>query len=471
MKEQYTLVFDIGKTHIKLQVVDSCFNTLADAKNKNQVKQTELYPQADVDAIWTWLITTLQSWSITQDISAIVVTTHGATAALINPATKNENGLVLPVLDYEYNEIQNFDEEYAQLRPVFTESASPALPAGLNLGRQLHWLNRSFPAEFAKVTHILMYPQYWAWRLTGLCTTEVTSLGCHTDLWAPQNGNYSSLVDRLSWRTLLGKPVPAWTEIANVQTKVLKRTGLKYDCKVFVGVHDSNASYLRYLRNQQQHSGCVDNNEFTVISSGTWTILMSSGSLARLDEHKDMLANVDVLGNPVPCARFMGGREYETICTQLGGDHEQVCSAPALQFVLDQKFMVTPDFSAGNGPFGGMSPIIEAPNRSQYAQTIATLYCVLMIDYQLNQLSSSGSIYIEGAFLQNSLMCQLIAQLRQTQTVFLSTDDSGTVQGAALLSQWQQGKVKVEHGICLASSFTGLAEYKQHWLDLINKTS
>jgi L-fuculokinase len=30
-----------------------------------------------------------------------------------------------------------------------------------------------------------MYPQYWAWRLSGAAASEATSLGCHTDLWDP----------------------------------------------------------------------------------------------------------------------------------------------------------------------------------------------------------------------------------------------------------------------------------------------
>ena len=462
VSEHYTLVFDIGKTHVKLQVLDAELNSVAEAKGKNKVKHAMPYPQADVDGIWQWFTSTLNAWELTNNITSIVVTTHGATAALVGNTVEHENGLVLPLLDYEYNNINDFAEEYAELRPTFTESFSPALPAGLNLGRQLYWLSQSYPIEFSRVSHILMYPQYWAWRLTGVCSTEVSSLGCHTDLWAPDLKDYSSLVDKLQWRELLGELNSAWSEVATIRSDIAALTGLNPNCKIYTGVHDSNASYLRYLRSQ-------NNQAFTVISSGTWTIMMSSGSsLASLDEHKDMLANVDVMGNPVPCARFMGGREFETICATLGADVEQDNSAQALQFVVDQHYMVTPDFSGGNGPFGGLVSTISAPASSQYAQAIATLYCALMIDVQLNQLNARGAIYIEGAFLQNPLMCQLIAQLRAGQSVYLSTDGSGTVQGAALLSRWQQKQAPLEHLACEASRFTNLLAYKQRWLALIN---
>ena len=462
VSKAYTLVFDIGKTHVKLQVLDANLVPIADAKGKNEVSHKAPYPQADVNGIWQWFTSSLKNWDVTEHIAAIVVTTHGATAALISNSVEHDNGLVLPVLDYEYGEINDFAQQYSKLRPTFSESCSPALPAGLNLGRQLYWQSQSYPADFAQVSHILMYPQYWAWRLTGVCSTEVSSLGCHTDLWAPDLKDYSSLVGKLQWRELLGELSPAWAQIGTVQAKVAAQTGLKADCKVYAGVHDSNASYLRYLRSQ-------NNQPFTVVSSGTWTIMMSSGSpVAALDEHKDMLANVDVQGNPVACARFMGGREYETICATLAGECEQDNSAQALQYVLAQQYMVTPDFSGGNGPFGGLIPVIKAPAKSEYAGAIATLYCALMIDYQLSQLNAQGAIFIEGAFLQNPLMCQLIAQLRLGQTVYLSTDGSGTVQGAALLSRWQDKQGDIEHTCCEASQFEELLAYKQHWLAMIN---
>jgi hypothetical protein len=47
---------------------------------------------------------------------------------------------------------------------------------------------------------------------------------------------------------------------------------------------------------------------FTVVSSGTWTIVMANrGDLRRLRERRDMLANVNVFGAPIATARYMGG--------------------------------------------------------------------------------------------------------------------------------------------------------------------
>ncbi len=84
-------------------------------------------------------------------------------------------------------------------------------------------------------------------------------------------------------------------------------TGLDSACEVACGIHDSNASYLRFLMDREREA-------FTVVSSGTWTIVMANrGDLRRLREDRDMLANVNAFGAPVATARYMGGREYEAI--------------------------------------------------------------------------------------------------------------------------------------------------------------
>ncbi|HXL30902.1 MAG TPA: hypothetical protein VN968_16680, partial [Bradyrhizobium sp.] len=45
---------------------------------------------------------------------------------------------------------------------------------------------------------------------------------------------------------------------------------------------------------------------FTIVSTGTWVILMAPGfSVKGLDPADDTLANVDVEGRPVATARFM----------------------------------------------------------------------------------------------------------------------------------------------------------------------
>ena len=454
-------VLDIGKTNVKLQLVNNSGQLCESYSRKNTVLNQKPYPHMDISGIWEWLLETLSGCEKIADVHALVVTTHGATAALIN-AEAGEDGLVLPVLDYEFTGVNSCDAAYSRLRPDYNVSLSPDLPAGLNLGRQIFWLQQQFPSEFSRVTHILMYPQYWSWRLTGELAGEVTSLGCHTDLWVPGK-SYSSLVTDCDWQTLMPPLKSAWDVLGVISPQIAAKTGLPADCKVYCGIHDSNASYLRYLLNNKT------SQSFTVISTGTWTILMSArAGLSALKAGRDMLANCDVYADPVACARFMGGREYDLICQRLGGDI-QIPMMTDIQTAIDNLWLVTPDFSNGNGPFAGLVPVINCPVPAVCPAAVATLYCALMIDQRLTDLGATGAIYIEGAFLKNPLLCQLVAQLRSSQTVYLSSDDTGTVQGALLLTDFGQSQFSLALEVCIPGNFSSLDRYKNHWYSIINE--
>ncbi|MEN8889078.1 MAG: hypothetical protein ABF243_09415 [Celeribacter marinus] len=94
---------------------------------------------------------------------------------------------------------------YDEIRPDFAQTRSPRLPADLIVGAQLYWLFNRDPDLLDRTTHIVTYPQYWGFRLTGTFATDVTSLGCHTDLWQPCEGLFSDLVDRLNIRAKLAR--------------------------------------------------------------------------------------------------------------------------------------------------------------------------------------------------------------------------------------------------------------------------
>lgn len=460
---KHCLILDIGKTNVKLHVLDAERKSVFSESRSNKVMMQGEYPHADVDGIWSWMIDVCHRLSTQFSINAMSITTHGATAALINrDSAADGNGLVMPVLDYEYDGINIIDEKYNEVRPAFEQSFSPALPAGLNLGRQLYWLQHTYPEKFAEATDILMYPQYWAWRLTGQTSTEITSLGCHTDLWSVSDNDYSTLVTTQNWRDQFPPIKPAWTNLGKISQSFAELASLPQTCRVYAGLHDSNASYLRYKLHQKDQP-------FTVVSTGTWTILMSSGvALSNLSAQKDMLANVDAMGEPIACARFMGGREFEAICAKLGGAFGDPVESSVLQSLINKGCMALPDFSQGSGPFGGRVAEFVGDISAHQGTEIATLYCALMIDYQLDELNAQDNIYIEGAFLQNTLLCSILAQLRPQQSVWLSADATGTVQGCAYLTDWQNAPKDIDLKPAIATQLVNLETYKQDWLSRLS---
>jgi len=453
---QLCAVIDIGKTNAKIHVVDEGCHSRFCRSRTNQVIEQGIYPHYDIHALWRWIQGTLTEVTRDFHIDAIAITTHGATAALIHPGA-GESGLVMPVMDYEF-EGGASELDYEAIRPSFSETYSPTLPAGLNLGRQLFWQQRYCQRAFDDAVHILSYPQYWAWRLTGVAVSEVTSWGCHTDLWAPGKRDYSALVDQLGIRSKLPPLVPAGAVIGTVSEEVAVQTGLSRECRVIAGLHDSNASYLRYLARKEQ-------SPFTVVSTGTWTISFSSATpLAALDEHRDMLANVDINGDPVACARFMGGREFEVICRRTGCHPEDRFGREDLQRLVDDQVFALPDFSEGSGPFGGRPPRIVGKAGSGAA--LASLYCSLMIDYELDLLASTGDVIIEGAWLRNPMLCAVLAQLRPVRKVLLSSDETGTVSGAAQLALGDKIAAPVLDSI-EAATVMGLENYRSRWRELL----
>ncbi|MET3432469.1 sugar (pentulose or hexulose) kinase [Herbaspirillum seropedicae] len=446
-------VFDIGKTNIKLTLVDEHGQELAVRRRPNQPCQDGPYPHHDVAAIEAWLLEHLAALARQWRIRAIVPVTHGATAALVDEA-----GIVLPVADYEHDfALPPAHRPYESLRPPFAQSASPLLGMGLNLGRQLYWQSQRYPDAFARARYLLMYPQYWSWRLSGVAAGELSSLGCHTDLWQPGQQCYSSLLAQCNWTPLMPPLRAAWERLGPLRPELAQRTGLPADCAVLCGVHDSNASLLRYLRG-------AGGGPRIVLSSGTWLIAAAlDGCVSGLREEADMLANVNVLGAPVACMRFMGGREF----AQIAGD-DLPCSAEQLQALIDAQVFALPCFSECGGPFAGRrgSIVGQAPQQPGSRYALATLYCALMTAYCLDALDAPGEVVVEGSFTSNPHFAALLAALA-SRTVYRSSDASGTTLGGWLLDRWERAPESATLPALAPAeplALRGLAAYREDWL-------
>ena len=170
----------------------------------------------------------------------------------------------------------------------------------------------------------------------------MTSLGCHTDLWNPWQGRFSPLVQSLG---LEGKIAPARRAnevLGHLRPEIAALTGLRANTPVAVGIHDSNASLYPYVLGRK--------GPFAVVSTGTWVVAMAmGGDQVPLDAGRDVLVNVNALGQPVPSARFMGGREFEMI----RAGSEVTPSASNRDTVLSSGVMILPAVEPRSGPFQG----------------------------------------------------------------------------------------------------------------------
>jgi sugar (pentulose or hexulose) kinase len=433
MKGRATIVLDIGKTLAKLSLWSAGGAMIERRVRANARVTTGSYAALDAAGIEAWLAEVLRDFSRLADVGAIIPVGHGAAAAIIRG-----DRLACPPLDYEDAMPESLRARYDVERDAFSDTGSPALPDGLNLGAQIFRLETLEP-DLAKDTQILPWAQYWSWLLCGVAASEVTSLGCHTDLWNPLTGKPSALAERRGWAARLA-PLRGASEVLGTLTPAwVARTGLPADTEVHCGLHDSNAALLAARGFAE-----IADSESTVLSTGTWFVAMrspkdvASMDTSRLDEARDCLINVDALGKPTPSARFMGGREIETL---IGLDTRRIDIAPdqpallaALPDVLADGAMVLPTFAPGFGPFpqGGGRWIAE-PGDHAARRAAVSLYAALVADASLGLIGTQERLLIEGRFAEGQVFVRALATLRPDVRVYTGKAHNDVSYGALRL--------------------------------------
>ena len=444
-------VFDVGKTNIKLVLFDRGGAVLAERSAPNTPLAPDgqwPYLRLDTEGAWTFLIGALKELGARFSIEAISTTTHGCAGVLMR-----SDGPALPPLDYEFDGFAAVDTAYDAARPSYGESRSPHLSRGLNLGRHIFYYERNFPDQFEQAMAFLTYPQYFAWRLGGAMASEATSLGAHTDLWCPNEGDLSSMVDKLGWRRLFPPMRKAWDTLGTLKSEVAAATGLPPDVRIICGAHDSNASLVPHLISRR--------DPFTVISTGTWVIIMAVGGTARLDPKADMLANVDVRGEPVPTARFMGGREYAI----LAGDSPADADEADVEAVIASGALALPAFSGQGGPFAARRGVIEGetPTTPKARSALATLYSALMTAHMLRRLEAPGELIVEGGFIRSPAFAAVLARLMTGRRVLIAPMSAGAAAGAAMLAHWDEPHPPPRLEPARAWDVAGLEAYRDRW--------
>ena len=440
MTHEAVAVLDVGKSNVKLSLVDpAAGSVLADMSMRNEVRSDGPYPHYDADLIWSWFLTSLRHLSSLRPIDLIIPTTHGACFVVV---TGQE--LALPVLDYEHAGPDSISADYDHIRGDFRETLSPSLPGGLNAGRQLFWLARTFPDAFGRADAILPYPQYWAMRLTGVKASEVTSFGAHTDLWNPGAACFSHLAEGQGWVRLFPPLRQAWETIGSVLPAIVADAGLASDCQVAAGIHDSNAALLPHILGRSP--------PFAVLSTGTWMITMApGGSLDVLDPARDCLANVDPFARPIPSAMCMMGREYEILTGKVDTDPTNTDVAD----VLAEGIMALPSLVPGSGPYGrrngGWSRDPSALSAEKRVAA-ASLYAALVATTCLQLTGAAGPTIVEGPFARNRVFLAALAQLVDRPIVPRPVA-AGTTLGAALLTLGPKvaagaGRINADHSPC-----------------------
>lgn len=433
METNCTVVLDIGKTNSKLTLWTADGACLERRVRPNATLERGRYKTLDVAGIDAWLEETLRDYARRAVISTLIPVAHGAGAALVRGGE-----LFAPPMDYEQEIPPGVRAAYDAERDAFTDTGSPALPQGLNLGAQLYYLE-SLTGPWPEDLQILPWPQYWAWRLSGVAASEITSLGCHSDLWLPRAERPSRMSRRLGWAARLGPLRHAGAVLGMITADWAARTGLPADCAVLCGLHDSNAALLAARGHED-----IARHDATVLSTGTWFVAMRSPSpdapapLPDLPEARDCLVNVDVNARPVPSARFMGGRESEVMAGldifHLTENYDPEALIARLPALIAADVMGLPSFVSQVGPFPSQKGRwINEPASAGDKRAVLGLYLALMSDVCLELVGSCDRLLVEGRFAEAEIFIRALATLRPNQKVYVSNAHDDVPYGALRL--------------------------------------
>lgn len=423
-------IFDIGKTNKKLLLFNTAYALVYE--ESTQLPETvdeDGFACEDVAALTTRIKQCFER--ILQDkrfaIQAVNFSAYGASFVHLDDALQPCTPLYNYLKPYSPQLKQQFYSAYGGESLVAKQTASPVL-GNLNSGMQLYRLKYEKPACFANIQHSLHLPQYVSFVLSGHICTDITSIGCHTNLWNFKNNTYHTWVGQEGIEPKL-PAVEACTAIG----------GYAGGVPVGIGLHDSSAALIPYLR-------CFA-EPFVLLSTGTWCISLNPFNhtvLSDYELHNDCLCYLTYTGKPVKASRLFAGYE-----------HEQQIKKLATHFNKPQDYYTTIQYNPGTiRLLGADETIQQAATGDAMVQPSAfagrslnnyinyeEAYHQLIADIIAQQVKStrlvlSGSpvkkIFVDGGFGKNDIYMHLLAQAFTGIQVYAASVPQASSLGAAI---------------------------------------
>ena len=424
-------IFDVGKTNKKLLLFNEQYKLIHEvAAQLEETTDEDGFPCEDVTKLTEWVTRSFDSiWNDTRfEIRAVNFSAYGASFVYLDEDLK-----VIPPL-YNYlkpypPELQKkFYEEYGGESQFSKLTASPVL-GNLNSGMQLYRLKHEQPEFFKKIKYALHLPQYLSFILTSSLYSDITSIGCHTNLWNFQQNKYHKWVKK---EGVLEK-LPSM-EKCNAVVGYINETA-----PVGIGLHDSSSALIPYFTSF--------NEPFILLSTGTWCISLNPFNYSMLSDyelHQDCLCYLSYEGKPVKASRLFAGYEHEQQVKRLAAffnkpvDHYATvdCDINLLKSLKGKDHHQ--HFSVGSKP---VQSVFEKRDLAQF-KNYETAYHQLIVDIIALQVRSTNlvlkgtpvkRIFVDGGFSKNSIYMYLMAETFPGLEVYAASVAQATALGAALV--------------------------------------
>ena len=491
-------VLDIGKTNKKFVLFDDTLKPLEIHRRSIGTKRSpDGYDLEDVEGIEAWMLEELRKASSKVPIRGISISTHGASVVCVG-----KDGLPsVPPVAYT-NEApeeihREFFRRFGSPEKLQEETATAEVRPLINVGKLLFFLSQRYPEQFSRTRHILLYPQYFAYRLTNIPAAECTYVGCHSYLWNPHKNDWSGVTDGIGIRNLLPNKVGKPAEVlGTITAEVVRKTNLDPSTIVTKGIHDSNSSMVPYLISQEE--------DFVLNSTGSWCVAMHETkdfSFQREELGRMIFYNLSYRASPIKTSILPGGLELDTYWNILKQIHKREDDpgwndSLYQQVIKEKKVFVLPSVLRGAGQFprseprvveGGITYPLEALERGEalplvfrdYPKALAAINLSVviqsMIALQRVGLTTGVKVFIEGGFRKNSAYLFLLAALLPQNPLYLTNFEEATSVGAALCGKAAVDKVPLERlgdlivlnkELVPSRAVPGLAEYTKKFLEL-----
>jgi L-fuculokinase len=432
-------VFDVGKTNKKLFLFDEQYRIVSEqSENLSLAMDEDGDACEDLPRMTAWVRDSLARVKVRPDIRVRAVNFSAYGASFVHLGADGQP--VAPLYNYlkPYPAAlkRKFYETYGGEVTFSMLTASPVL-GSLNSGMQLYRIRQERPELFGRIKYSLHLPQYLSYLLTGKAVSEITSIGCHTNLWNFSQQHYHEWVYREGLIEKLAPILPSGSVIPVGELM----TG--------VGLHDSSAAIIPYIQSFRE--------PFVLISTGTWCITMNpfnDSPLTVAELQQDCLCYMSYLGRPVKASRLFAGYDHEQQVRRLA-QHFQRLPGAAAAVRFDPGCVAVLRDNLEPGSRATAVPVTASVfGRRDLAafENFEQAYHCLMMDIMDQQVRSTNlvlhdtgvrRIFVDGGFGKNEVYMHLLAEAFPDVKVFAASIPQATALGAALAvhEHWNRGVV------------------------------
>ncbi len=442
-------IFDVGKTNKKLFLFDENYKIVFERSARFiETVDEDGFACENLDSLKLSVFDSLREVFRLKEfnIKAINFTSYGASFVYLNEQLRAFAPLYNYLKPYPEALQKQFYKTYGGQDEFTFRTASPVL-GSLNSGMQLYRIKYEKPELFNEIKYALHLPQYLSFLISGKVCSDITSIGCHTNLWDFQKNEYHEWVQR---EGLLEKlpPVLSCTEVVPASFP-----GNNYS--VGIGLHDSSAALIPYLMNFKE--------PFILISTGTWCISLNPFNHAPLTKEElknDCLCFMSYDGKPVKASRLFAGNEHEQGVTRISEYFKQ----HAVKFrTIDYNPEIVAALQNQNESINKLIEETKIQSNCLFAgrdlssfKNDEEAYHQLMLDVIAQQYVSTTfvlkgtdvkRIFVDGGFSNNSIYMNLLASAFPGIEVYAASMAQATALGAALCIHGSWNKKDIPHDI------------------------